>query len=628
MTIDAASAREQAHFDLLSAKMALAGTVASLAPAARAEVTRRMTLAFAHAAAAVEGGDGAAALAAGGARELVRGIRRLSMAAGPGGGVGGGAGGSQGPAVWGSGLAAGGAGTAMPPRHTSGDPAAAAAASLRLGGAATAAAAKRPAGAAPLSAAGAAAEAAAAGYGGPRLHKRQPQARVRDPRQLAREAAYRSLAQPGDFWALTPDEVRTVLAAFCDAGGPLFKEAVSVQFAECACVELGRAARPCSGAAAAGAAAGSGSGSDTASVRSGGGGGGSGPAFACRATVAALRATVFTQAELEDRNLALWQEAAAEEAVLEAAEDAAEALQHHDVRAGLAERALQLAFADEEGMRRRAFEGGVVGAHRHRLDAISAAHDRERAAAAARALRRVQGLLAREAAARREIAQLRQLPTEGLSPGAAAGGGDGASDADAAVAASQPAASSGGLARSPRLRLPGAPSSKVLRLSSLSVENRSALQAGHAAVIDLERTRLERAAALAGELEGIGEELAADVLQEALDRIAEREAAAVAVVWRDIKRGCKAYSRLAWWQRSWYAFLLGRQHDDLIAGHVAELQAAYVAQREAAAKEAAGRAFGAIRRVVGRWRLSGLRNVFAAWHTYAADRAARRKVGK
>lgn len=475
----------------------------------------------------------------------------------------------------------------------------------------------------------AAAATASALYGGARLHKRRPLRRLEQSSLLAAEAAYRSLADPGDFWALTPDDIRAVLRSYGDAGGPVFKEGVSVAFPQCACVQLGRASRPCvpsavtgatgaasgsrgaTAASAADAAAGASPAASPVSTTAGAGGDGAGsPAnasagFACRATVVALRGAVFTQAELEDRNLALWQEAAEAEAVAEAAVDAEEALGHYDVRAGIAARALQRAYADEELRRRREFEGGLLGSARHLLDRIASRAAGERAAAARRCLAQTKALLARRQAIAGELASLREA---------------------AAGAAASTAAHTG--IATPRLGLPGAKAMSALATASVGGADRAALDAGAAAAADIAAARAERIAHLESEAAEVEGDLRRDGLQAALDKIGEAEADAIAAVWRRLTREVRLYVPLRWWQRGWYAFLLGKEHGAMVAHHAHELRRAYVEQKRQAARAAAGRAFAAMRRVVANWRRAGLRIVFKAWQRYATAAAEKRRMGK
>lgn len=751
MTIDMADDKEQARMDIVAAKLALQGTVASLAPATRELVMRRMSVALDAAAAAVDAGDVTARESAPlVAQGIVKHIRRLSTAAmgstgglasaGAGGpsnnshssgadaaaadvlamalgeasgagkgtsavarraslawatpaaarrssialgqateaGTAGAAGGSvpgerRSSFTGGGGLshvfAAGGAGagvdadvdiatgsavsrsipalqllsphshsgpgspsqpprlrpqvlvsptTPVPVRHLG---------SLRVPTAATAAGAGgggKSAGGDPANAAAT----ASALYGGARLHKRRPMRRLEESSLLAAEAAYRSLADPGDFWALTPDDIKAVLRTYGDAGGPVFKEGISVAFPECACVQLGRATRPCSRAAAGGPGTGAGDagaedasdadadgrsasagstgvGAGDATDGSAAGAGAGGPVFACRATVVALRGAVFTQAELEDRNLALWQEAAEAEAVAEAAVDAEEALSHYDVRAGIAARALQRAYADEELRRRREFEGGLLGSARHLLDRIAGRAASERASAARRCLAQTKILLTRRQAIAAELTSLR----------AAASGAAATTAAQTGIA-------------TPRLGLPGARAMSVLATASVGGADRAALDAGAAAAADVAAARAERIAQLEGEAAEVEADLRRDSLQAALDRIGEAEADAIAAVWKRLTKEVRLYRPLRWWQRGWYAFLLGKEHGAIVAHHAHELRRAYVEQKRQAARAAAGRAFAAMRRVVGNWRRAGLRIVFRAWQGYATGAAAKRRLGK
>jgi hypothetical protein len=203
-------------------------------------------------------------------------------------------------------------------------------------------------------------------------------------------------------------------------------------------------------------------------------------------------------------------------------------------------------------------------------------------------------------------------------PGPQAGAGA------AAAAAGQPP----GSGRSPRLALPGAGALGAVSLAAMAAGDRTLLAAGAAAAVDVELARRDRLAALAAETEEVEDELARDGLQGALDRVAEEEADAVAAVWARLRSEVRDYAPLRWWQRGWYAFLLGPTHSALVEAHTAGLRRAYVEGKQAAARIAAARAFNAMRRVVTNWRRAGMRLVFRAWAGHAHEAAAKRRLGR
>lgn len=456
----------------------------------------------------------------------------------------------------------------------------------------------------------AAAESAASMYGGAPLHKRRQMKRMQNTKALAAEAAYRSLAEPGDFWSLEPDDIKLILKGFSDAAGPLFNEKVSVPFVECDCVKLKRSRRPCTPPA---------------------------PGFACRATVSAIRFSIFTEAELQDRNLQLWQVAAINEAAEEAQRQALITLEGYEIRAAMNATALQMAYLDEDAIRRRRFEGSVVGSYRFELDRIKDKHEAERRSAASRILRRVKEAIARKAEAEKE---LKKLELEGFGLVDAKGGntvvdpsttGKTAKGVKQAMLAggkevSQVASSDARLA----IQSGNQKGLKMLRVQSVAAGDMALLEAGHAATADLERRRKERIEVLKVEIEELAEELLEnDPLQSELNKIAESEADEIALVWRKIKRDVKEhYKPLPWYGKAWFAFLLGKEHSMLIAEHVEAMKEQYVRQKEAAARASASRAFAAMRRVILQWRQAGLRAVFRKWAETAKTSAIKRKMGK
>jgi len=396
---------------------------------------------------------------------------------------------------------------------------------------------------------------------------------------LAADAAIAAALPAGTFWGRPLADIRTLLESFVDAAGPVAYASVSIPAAA-----LPPSAPPATTTRAPDGA------SATSKTR------------AMATTVAVVRAVVETRASHWRKLMAAWTDTAADAAAVRARSDARGVLGLYHVRVKLAAQALEGAYADEAHARQRAFEGAVVGSYRARLVAIHARFNAQRVAAARAAFASVSDAQAEA----RAIATRVQLLEGALARYQAA---HTATTATATTTASVllPASRAPTLLVAPALAAPAAAASA----------SPPPPPPPPAAIEWDPATSPATLEALQSTLASLRRQAAHHGLQTRLHDIARGEADAVGAVHAAMTACVATYRPLPPWQRAWYAYLQGAEHTRLVAHHTELARAAFIAQRELAARDLAATTYGRLGDLMARWQRTALRKAYGGWRELA-----------